>query len=165
MPPIICGQFRARKIRIDDAPSRAARCRRVALGQRRVAAFVIVRSRVPHVQANRISRIVHLGRRRPYRDRPDRQNRQGQNTHQNLHGNWWLGGRACPMIPPIWSGGKPSGRQRSARIPCLIAAFRSIAVGRQPSDRASGNNFASPGIESTAVTADLGPARRRPSVG
>src|SRR6201987_782145 len=51
---------RARKIRIDDVPSPAPRCRRVALGQRRVTAFVIVRSLV-HVQANRISRIVHLG--------------------------------------------------------------------------------------------------------
>src|ERR1700751_964049 len=87
---------RARKIRIDVAPSRAARCRRVTLGQRRETAVVIVRSPGPHVQANRKIRIVHLGRRRPYRDRPDRQNRKGQNAHKNLLGNWWLGGQALP---------------------------------------------------------------------
>jgi hypothetical protein len=44
MPPIMSfpGLFRAREIWIDDALCRAARCRRVALRQRRVAAIVIV---------------------------------------------------------------------------------------------------------------------------
>src|SRR3979490_711854 len=42
MPPITRGLFCARKIWIDDALGGAARCRRVALRQRRVAAFVIV---------------------------------------------------------------------------------------------------------------------------
>ena len=84
MAPITCGLCRAREVWIDDALGGAARCRRVALRQRRVAAFVIVGSAAVHVQANRISRIVRLGRRWPYRDRPDRQNRQSQNAHRNL---------------------------------------------------------------------------------
>jgi hypothetical protein len=42
MPPIISGHLRAGKIWIDDALRGPARCRRVALRQRRVAAFVIV---------------------------------------------------------------------------------------------------------------------------
>src|SRR6266849_4812709 len=69
VPPIMSfpGLFRAREIWIDGALCRAARCRRVALRQRRVAAFVIVEPRPSvHVQTNRVSRIVHLGRRRPY---------------------------------------------------------------------------------------------------
>jgi hypothetical protein len=41
MPPITRGLLRAPEIWIDDALCRAARCRRVALRQRRVAAFVI----------------------------------------------------------------------------------------------------------------------------
>src|ERR1700704_4839226 len=64
MPPITRGLFRAREIWIDDALCRAARCRRGALRQRRVAPFVIVAPE--RMQANRISRIVRLGRRRPY---------------------------------------------------------------------------------------------------
>ncbi len=40
-PPITRGLFRARKIWIDDALGGAARCRRVALRQRRVAALVL----------------------------------------------------------------------------------------------------------------------------
>src|SRR6266851_967558 len=61
------GHSRARKIWIDDAlGGGAARCRRVALRQRRVAAFVIVGPAAVHVQANRISWIVRLGRRWPY---------------------------------------------------------------------------------------------------
>ena len=60
------GHSRARKIWIDDAFCGAARGRRVALWQRRVAAFAIVGPPGIHVQANRISRIVHLGRRRSY---------------------------------------------------------------------------------------------------
>ena len=69
MPPIMSfpGLFRAREIGIDDALCRAARCRRVALRQRRVAAIVIVEPPLSVlVQANRVSRIVRLGRRRPY---------------------------------------------------------------------------------------------------
>src|SRR5262249_8085512 len=65
MMPITRGLLRAREIWIDDTLCRAARCRRVALGQRRVAAFVIVGPAV-HVQTNRRSRIVGLGGRRPY---------------------------------------------------------------------------------------------------
>jgi hypothetical protein len=42
MPPITCWLFCARKIWIDEALGGAARCRRVALRQRGVAAFVIV---------------------------------------------------------------------------------------------------------------------------
>src|SRR5882672_5546461 len=64
MPPITHGVLRAREIWIDDTLCRASRCRCVALRQRRVAAFVIVGP--VHVQANRISRIVRLGARRPY---------------------------------------------------------------------------------------------------
>jgi hypothetical protein len=64
--PITLRHLRARKIWIDDALGGAARCRRVALRQRRVAAFVIVGPPTVHVQANRISRIVRLRRRRPY---------------------------------------------------------------------------------------------------
>src|SRR4029077_11022716 len=63
IPPIT--RLRAPVIWIDDALCRAARCRRVALGQRRVEAFVIADPAV-HVQANRISRIVGLGASRPY---------------------------------------------------------------------------------------------------
>ena len=53
MPPIISsrGNLRAR---IVDALGGAARCQLVALGQRRVAAFVIVAPSAVHVQANRI---------------------------------------------------------------------------------------------------------------
>src|SRR6267142_5579556 len=68
MPPITQGVLRAREIWIDNTLRRASRCRCVALGQRRVAAFVIVVPPGVHVQANRISRIVRLGGRRPYSD-------------------------------------------------------------------------------------------------
>src|SRR6267142_1675595 len=61
MPPITRGRGRAREIWIDDALCRTARCRRVALRQRRVAAFVIVGPPGVYVQANRIIRIVRLG--------------------------------------------------------------------------------------------------------
>src|SRR5438552_4550017 len=81
------GQSRARKIWIDDTLGGATRCRRVALRQRRVAAFVIAGPAAVHVQANRISWIVRLGRRWHYWDRLDHQNRQGQNAHQILLGN------------------------------------------------------------------------------
>ena len=66
MPPIARGPLRAREIWIDDALCRAARGRRVALWQRRVAAIVIVAPPGPDMQANRVSRIVRLGARRPY---------------------------------------------------------------------------------------------------
>jgi hypothetical protein len=66
MPPITRGFFRAREIWIDDALCCAARCRRVALRQRRVAAFVIVGPQGVDVQANRVSRIIRLGRHRLY---------------------------------------------------------------------------------------------------
>src|SRR5437763_16091989 len=64
MPPVTRRLSGVREIWVDDALCRAARCRRVALRQRRVAAFVIVGPPGVHVQANRISRIVGLGRRR-----------------------------------------------------------------------------------------------------
>src|SRR5260370_8775973 len=70
MPPRTRGLFHAREIWIDDALCRAARRRRVALRQRRVAAFVIG-GRAVHVQATRISRIVRLTPRRPYYDPPN----------------------------------------------------------------------------------------------
>jgi hypothetical protein len=85
MPTITRGLFRAREIWIDDALCRAARCRRVALRQRRVAAFVIVGPSGVHMQANRISRIVCLGRSRCRRqNRRGRQNRQSRSAHQSL---------------------------------------------------------------------------------
>ena len=85
MPPIIGGALCAGKIWIDDALGGAARCRRVALRQRRVAAFVIAGPPAPHMQANRISRIVRLGPSRHRRqNRRDRQNRQSRNAHQSL---------------------------------------------------------------------------------
>jgi hypothetical protein len=84
MPPIISGALCAGKIWIDDARGGAARCRRVALRQRRVAAFVIAGPPSPHMQANRISRIVGLGPSRHRRqNRRDRQNRQSRNAHQS----------------------------------------------------------------------------------
>jgi hypothetical protein len=84
MPPIIRGLFRARKIWIDDAQGSAARCRRVALRQRRVAALVIVAPPVVHMQANRISRIVRLSpSRRRRQNRRERQNRQSRNAHRS----------------------------------------------------------------------------------
>ena len=87
MPPITrAGLFHASKIWIDDAHGGAARCRRVALRQRRVAAFVIVGPpRLVNMQANRISRIVRLGP-NGYRrqNRRNRQNRQSRNPHQSL---------------------------------------------------------------------------------
>ena len=51
MPPIMSvpGLFRAREIWIDDALCRAARCRRIALRQRRVAALVIVEPPSPYL--------------------------------------------------------------------------------------------------------------------
>jgi hypothetical protein len=70
MPPISSRHLRARKIWIDNALRRAARCRCVTLGQRRVAAFVVVGPTAPHVQANRISRIIRLGRRPSDREHP-----------------------------------------------------------------------------------------------
>jgi hypothetical protein len=85
MPPIIGGALCAGKIWIDDALGGAARCRCVALRQRRVAAFVIAGPPAPHMQANRISRIVGLGPgRRRRQNRRDRQNRQSRNAHQSL---------------------------------------------------------------------------------
>jgi hypothetical protein len=87
MPPITrAGLFHASKIWIDDARGSAARCRRVALRQRRVAAFVIVGAPLlVNMQANRISRIVRLGPNRCRRqNRRNRQNRQSRNAHQSL---------------------------------------------------------------------------------
>src|SRR5580704_7160952 len=53
MPPITRGLSRAREIGIDDALGGAARCRRVALRQRRIGAFVIAAFQAwVHVQAN-----------------------------------------------------------------------------------------------------------------
>jgi hypothetical protein len=78
------GCLRARKIWIDDALGGAAQCRRVALRQRRVAAFVIVGPPAVHVQTNRISRIKGLGpSRRRSQNRRGRQNRQGRHAHQS----------------------------------------------------------------------------------
>src|SRR5260370_40926640 len=54
------GRSPARKIWIDVALGRAARCRRVALSQPRVAPFVIVGLQAVHVQAHRVSPIVQL---------------------------------------------------------------------------------------------------------
>src|SRR5260370_21087093 len=62
----VVGRSPARKIWIDVALGGAARCRRVALSQRRVAAFVVVGPQAVHVQANLISRIVRLGPCWPY---------------------------------------------------------------------------------------------------
>ena len=85
MSPITRGLFRTRKIWIDEALGGAARCRRVALRQRRVAAFVIVGPPAVHMQANWISRIVRLGASRcRCQNRRDRQNRQSRNAHQSL---------------------------------------------------------------------------------
>jgi hypothetical protein len=79
------GQSPARKIWIDVALGGAARCRRVALSQRRIAALVIVGPEAVHVQANRISRIVRLGHSwRRHQSRRDRKNRQSWNAHQSL---------------------------------------------------------------------------------
>jgi hypothetical protein len=66
MPAMTRGLSRAREIGIDLAFGAAARRRRVALRQRRIAAFVIVGFPAVHVQANRIRRIVPLDRCRPY---------------------------------------------------------------------------------------------------
>jgi len=77
--------LRAREIWIDDALCRAPGCRRVALRQRRVAAFVIVGPPVVYVQANRISRIVRLGPSWCCRQNcRGRQNRQSRNAHHSL---------------------------------------------------------------------------------
>ena len=87
MPPITrAGLFHASKIWIDDAHGGAARCRRVALRQRRVAAIVIVGPpRLVNMQANWISRIVRLGPNGCRRqNRRNRQNRQSRNAHQSL---------------------------------------------------------------------------------
>ena len=79
------GHSRGRKIRIDDALGGATRCRRVALRQRRVAAFVIVGAPAVYVQANGISRIVRLGPSWCCRQNcRGRQNRQSRNAHQSL---------------------------------------------------------------------------------
>ncbi len=87
MPPITrAGLFHASKIWSDDALCCAARCRRVALRQRRVAAFVPVGPPRPvNMQAYWISRIVRLspnGCRR--QNRRNRQNRQSRNAHRSL---------------------------------------------------------------------------------
>src|SRR5882757_7960957 len=84
MPPITrAGLFHASKIWIDDALGGAARCRRVALRQRRVAAFVPVGPPRPvNMQAYWISRIVRLSPNRCRRQ--NRQNRQSRNAHQSL---------------------------------------------------------------------------------
>jgi Transposase len=72
-------QSRARKIWIDDALGGATRCRRVALRQRRVAAFVIVGPPAVHMQTNWISRIVRLSPSRcRCQNRRDRQHRQSR---------------------------------------------------------------------------------------
>jgi len=134
MPPITRGLCRARKIWIDDALCRAAWRRRVALRQRRVAAFVIVYPPAVHVQANRISRIVRLGRRRPYWDRPDRQNRQGQNAHQNLLRN--MRGavhRSCPnalALRPTFRP-RPDFSSRAAAGECGMRHWSAVRSGRQ----------------------------------
>jgi hypothetical protein len=53
--------FRASEIWIDDALCRAARCRRVALRQRRVAAFVIVGPVVQSFLLAAVTNFVILG--------------------------------------------------------------------------------------------------------
>jgi hypothetical protein len=85
-PSIISGPLRVSKIWIDDALGGPARCRRVALRQRRIAAFVIVApSPLIDMQANRIGRIIRLGLSRcPCQDRCERQNRQSRNAHSSL---------------------------------------------------------------------------------
>jgi len=92
MPPILCSRWhpRAHKIWIDNALGAAARCRRVALRQGGIAAFVIVTpSPRVHVQANWISRIEGLGpSRRRRQNRRDRQKRQSLNAHQNSFSDW-----------------------------------------------------------------------------
>jgi hypothetical protein len=83
LPP--SGYLRAPKIGIDDALGSAARCRRVALRQRRVAAFVIVGPPAVHVQAHRVSRIVRLSQNRcRCQNHRDRQNQQSRNAHHSL---------------------------------------------------------------------------------
>ena len=80
MPPILSGHLCTGKIWIDDALGGAARCRRVALRQGRVTAFVIAAPPAVCVQANRIGRIVRLGpSRRRRQNRRDRQNCQSRN--------------------------------------------------------------------------------------
>jgi hypothetical protein len=82
MPPITRGLSRARKKRIGVALCRAARCRRVALRQRRKAAVDVVASAAVGLQANREIWIVSLSpRRRGCRNHSYYQNRKRQSTH------------------------------------------------------------------------------------
>src|SRR5438477_10734044 len=75
---------------IDDALGRSARCRRLTLSHRCIAALKVeVDHVVVDLKTNRVVWIVSLSRcRRGYMDRPDRQNYQNQNAHQNLHTRW-----------------------------------------------------------------------------
>jgi hypothetical protein len=109
----LSGHLRARKIWIDDALCRAARCRRVALRQRRVAAFVIGGPPAVHMQANRISRIVRLGPSRcRCQNRRDRQNHRSRNAHQSL-------------LRDMRGASRPDGTGVVARHSCCGARTRS----------------------------------------
>src|ERR1700753_2961693 len=86
MPAITRGHLCPHKIWIDNALCREARCRSPALRERRIAAIDIVAGQAVGLQANRISRIVRLGRCRDYWGRADRKNRQNLNAHGTSSG-------------------------------------------------------------------------------
>jgi hypothetical protein len=87
MPPVMWSRWRlsARKIWIGNTLGGAARCCRVALRQRGIAASDVAPIYAVGLQADRIGRIIRLGanwhRRQNCRDR---QNRQSRNAHQGL---------------------------------------------------------------------------------
>src|SRR5947209_17310543 len=72
---------------IDDALGRSARCRRLTLSHRCIATLKVeVDHVVVDLKTNRVVWVVSLSPcRRGHMDRPDRQNYQNQNAHQNLH--------------------------------------------------------------------------------